>query len=117
MSTPSSGTRALIRAEEELYELLMSMSVARGERPRTSSVTSPSQHSRHMLPNTKHPYARPLSDITTSGLGTSSLPGSARVNGLYADNVSRSQPIAVPSADFRYQSDAMLAATMSVISD
>jgi hypothetical protein len=77
----------MIRAQEELYDLLVSMSVTKGGRPRPLSVSSPSRYSRHVSFNAKSSYSRPLSDITTPGLGTSSMPGSARMNGLYTDNV------------------------------
>jgi len=95
-STPSSDTRDMLRAQEELYDLL-GIPTSEKANPRRRSITGPARQSGHASVNT--PYARPVSDISTPGFQTSSIPGSARLNKYYNGN----------------NSDVMLATTIGVI--
>ena len=61
----------MLKAQEELYDIL---GLYGGGRPR---------HSRHMSIGMKLPYGRPVSDLSTPGFRTSSIPGSARNNRFY----------------------------------
>lgn len=74
----------MLRAQEELYDLLgISTGDIKGNFSRRRSITGPTRHSRHASINMKSPYARPISDISTPGLQTPSIPGSARLNKYY----------------------------------
>lgn len=74
-------TKAMVKAQEELYDML---GLYGGGRPRPQSASSPSRHSRHLSIGMKSPYGRPVSDLSTPGLRTSSIPGSARYNRFYS---------------------------------
>ena len=54
-------TKAMLKAQEELYEIL---GLYGGGRPRRQSVNSPSRHSRHLSIGMKSPYGRPVSDLS-----------------------------------------------------
>ncbi|KIM92215.1 hypothetical protein PILCRDRAFT_810237 [Piloderma croceum F 1598] len=73
-STPSSETRDMLRAQEELYHLLgISTGDTKRSDSRSRSVTGPIRHSRHLSTNIKSPNTRPVSDISTPGFSTPSM--------------------------------------------
>ena len=83
----------MLKAQEELYHLLgISASDIKRNDSRPRSVAGPASHSRHMSINRKLSHTRPVSDISTPGFQTSSIPASARSNRFYdgANGVRRS---------------------------